>query len=275
MDIKDQVENKQYRKNHQKFDLWLETFFKAIYKAFQDYRKSNIHDSYWWFCGRKEFVGSLLSSLNFPSKILVLNAGCGTGEGLDFIKKMGNTVMIDINFLSLKRNNGVSTIQGDLQYLPFRPNTFDFILCLDVLEHIMNDFLVIKEFNRILKKAGICLISVPTGQFLYSTHDRNLGHLRRYSFKRFLSLFSNTGLKVIRTMYWNFFAYLPIAVIRVIRKFVSWTVDSQPLSDISRLPYFVNRFLLTLLRIENKFLVEKGLNFPFGISLFAIVKKVS
>lgn len=40
-------------------------------------------------------------------------------------------------------------------------NTFDYVICTEVLEHTENPFLVIKEINRILKHNGLVFISVP------------------------------------------------------------------------------------------------------------------
>jgi 2-polyprenyl-3-methyl-5-hydroxy-6-metoxy-1,4-benzoquinol methylase len=45
--------------------------------------------------------------------------------------------------------------------LPYRDDSFDYVACLEGLEHIENYHHALREFSRILKKDGILLISTP------------------------------------------------------------------------------------------------------------------
>ncbi|HSM63218.1 MAG TPA: methyltransferase domain-containing protein, partial [Gillisia sp.] len=45
--------------------------------------------------------------------------------------------------------------------LPFEDNSFDFILCNHVLEHIPDDTKAMKELYRILKKGGTAILQIP------------------------------------------------------------------------------------------------------------------
>lgn len=51
--------------------------------------------------------------------------------------------------------------KGDLTNLPFPDETFDHVLCTEVLEHISDPFLARREILRVLKKGGTAIISVP------------------------------------------------------------------------------------------------------------------
>lgn len=52
--------------------------------------------------------------------------------------------------------------------LPFADNTFDTVLCTNVLEHVENAELAVSEAFRVLRPGGHMLVSVP---FLYPTHE--------------------------------------------------------------------------------------------------------
>ena len=60
----------------------------------------------------------------------------------------------------------------------FKDNSFDTILSFQVIEHIKNDKLFIKEIYRTLKPGGIALLSTPN---INMTLTRNPWHVREYT----------------------------------------------------------------------------------------------
>lgn len=54
---------------------------------------------------------------------------------------------------------------------------------LDVLEHIDKSKEFMKNVNNLLKKDGLLIVGVPAYKSLWSKHDVNLKHYRRYSWK--------------------------------------------------------------------------------------------
>lgn len=52
---------------------------------------------------------------------------------------------------------------GELQRLQFRSNTFDIVYSISVLEHTDNYLEIVKEFNRVLKKNGILILTFDIG----------------------------------------------------------------------------------------------------------------
>jgi len=52
-----------------------------------------------------------------------------------------------------------------------KPDTFDLILSVDVMEHILEDELVFRNFYNSLKKDGILLVSTPSDQGGSDVHD--------------------------------------------------------------------------------------------------------
>lgn len=120
----------------------------------------------------------------------LLDVGFGSG----FIeKKLCNTNLklfgIDISRESVSNLNneakGVFKI-GTVLKIPFKSNYFDFVLLLDVLEHISFDktFEALRELDRVLKKEGYLIISVPLNEglknLLKAGHNPNM-HVREYT----------------------------------------------------------------------------------------------
>ncbi|NJP07110.1 MAG: class I SAM-dependent methyltransferase [Chloroflexaceae bacterium] len=59
-------------------------------------------------------------------------------------------------------DRGEATIVADIQHCPeVASNTYDVIVCTQVLEHIANPFKAIAELQRILKPGGTLLLTVP------------------------------------------------------------------------------------------------------------------
>lgn len=82
---------------------------------------------------------------------LILDVGCGSGlfAGENIIK------------IDLITKNFNSFLLADVQYLPFRENTFDNVLLLDVLEHIQDDECALYEIHRVLKVGGSLVATTP------------------------------------------------------------------------------------------------------------------
>jgi len=82
-------------------------------------------------------------------------------------------------------------------------NKFDSIFALNVVEHIENDSLAIKNCKKLLRKDGNLIILVPAFQGLYNRFDKELEHFRRYTKPTLEKLFVN-DFKIHKTQYFNF-----------------------------------------------------------------------
>jgi SAM-dependent methyltransferase len=63
------------------------------------------------------------------------------------------------------------TVNADITKLPYADNTFDFILCVHVLEHVPDDALAMRELWRVLKPGGSAIIQVPLDSELAVTQE--------------------------------------------------------------------------------------------------------
>ena len=96
-------------------------------------------------------------------RMKLLELGAGTGELANQVKGKGFEVVAqDIDEKLFRYKDKIEFMQGDLnQGLPFADSSFDYVVMLEVIEHLKNPFFVLKEINRILKPHGILLISTP------------------------------------------------------------------------------------------------------------------
>lgn len=105
------------------------------------------------------------------SNDVILDIGCGSGTDLincgKFVRK---AVGLDIDKNSLSTANylfkksglkNIKLLEHDAnQKLPFKNNSFDKVICSDVLEHLKKRELALKEVKRVLKKNGSLFLVV-------------------------------------------------------------------------------------------------------------------
>ena len=65
------------------------------------------------------------------------------------------------NYLSADLYNHNTMMQFDITDIPLGSNTFDYIYCSHVLEHVIDDKKAMREFHRVLKPKGWAILLVP------------------------------------------------------------------------------------------------------------------
>lgn len=76
-----------------------------------------------------------------------------------FYKRFRNLKNLDYTTTDL--NSPLADVKADICDLPFQDNSFDFILCNHVLEHIPDDTKAMQEILRILKPGGTAILQIP------------------------------------------------------------------------------------------------------------------
>jgi SAM-dependent methyltransferase len=76
-----------------------------------------------------------------------------------------------LRYLSLDIEPGLADVQGDVTDLRFRDASFDFVLCVHVLEHLPDDRAAISELCRVLRPGGNALIQVPPSSLEVTLED--------------------------------------------------------------------------------------------------------
>jgi len=124
-------------------------------------------------------------------------------------KKLSN-----IQYDTIDINSPLAKIKADICDLPIKENTYDFILCNHVLEHVLDDNKAMSELYRVLKKGGIGIFQVPIDMKREKTFqddsitdklERNkifgqYDHVRIYG-KDYFNKLEDTGFKVQQVDY--------------------------------------------------------------------------
>jgi len=235
---------------------------------------------HWWWVARKKIVLNLLDKhLNSKNKNLILDAGCGTGAGMIYLSKFGKVYGVDLSPIAVRfcRKRGIKNVKvGSVLRLPYKDNTFDLICLMDVIEHIKDDKKVIEEMHRVLKPGGLLLMTLPALPFIYSKHDSEQGHYRRYTKNDIKKLFKKNRFAEKKLTYFNLFLSSPIILIRLLSR-VGWPFTGLASFD-SKVNYSIHNKKIINLLLTKIFSFESILinNFdlPFGISLLSLHEKI-
>ena len=120
----------------------------------------------------------------------------------------------NIKYTTTDLKSPLADIKADICNLPFKDNSFDFIFCNHVLEHIPDDTKAMKELYRILRPNGMAILQIPQDINRASTYEDNsitdtkerakifgqYDHVRIYGYDYFEKLRS-VGFKVDEVNY--------------------------------------------------------------------------
>lgn len=67
----------------------------------------------------------------------------------------------NLDYTTTDLNSPLADVKADICNLPFEDNSFDFILCNHVLEHIPDDTRAMQELYRILSPGGTAILQIP------------------------------------------------------------------------------------------------------------------
>lgn len=79
----------------------------------------------------------------------------------------------------------------------------DTVICLNVLEHIKDDAIGLRNIASALAPNGRAIVLVPQDQSIYGTLDEVLGHYRRYSEAELCSRMEQAGFEIERVLRFN------------------------------------------------------------------------
>lgn len=147
----------------------------------------------------------------------VLEIGCGEGNTLMWAKKILSANWIGGVELNEKSAEIAARkldwlMQGDIETLelPFGENSFDLILCLDVLEHLVDPWSVVNKLTGMIVPGGNLVVSIPNvrhhsiilpllvrGKWTYMDKDiLDMTHLRFFTRRSAIELLQTGGLTV-------------------------------------------------------------------------------
>jgi len=238
----------------------------------------HMHDveaDHFWFRAKAQFLKIAMTRCRIPLRARILDVGCGTGQTLKNLHTWGYAhaqgIDTSVDAAQWCRTDGLRAQEYQGDALPFPPESFDLIICLDVLEHVSHDHALVSEFARVLAPDGACIAMVPAHPRLWSYHDEAMGHYRRYTRTQMRALFQQAGLHTSATSPLHTALFLPFLIFRALKSHLS----SHPQSDTTSLRFLapLNALLFPLLYLPELIWFRLFGKLPFGNSLLLIARK--
>lgn len=216
----------------------------------------------------------------------ILDVGCGTGSlVLKLARKGYQVVGVDISDSCIKitknrikkegLTKSVSVSIGSATKINLPDSSVDGVIAGEVLEHLKDDVAAVREFSRVLKPGGVCIITVPADSSKWNMEDDIAGHVRRYTREVLEHLFNSQKFRFEYIRYWGF------PIMRIYQKimFIPWAnmtvkkkgLDGENLDTITKigLSGVTTIVLGNIFRIDNLFA-----RLPWGIGIVFVAKKM-
>lgn len=161
------------------------------------------------------YLSRLVRAYALPTdRILDFGAGIGTFS-LPLKREGFNVSCVETDPRQLQRvtENGVPGF-SDLMTVP--NETYDYIFTLNVLEHIEDDQVALRDLAIKLKPGGHLLIYVPAFQVLFSSMDRAVGHFRRYRLDGLSEQVNSAGFEIKEARYIDSIGFIASLVFKYI-----------------------------------------------------------
>lgn len=149
---------------------------------------------------------------SYGGKCTILDVGCGNGYQTAPFTGENKVYGLDISEANIRKATakGIKAQLHDVEEpIPFKDDSFDVVVCSEVLEHLFLPEKTLKECYRVLKKSGLFIVTVPN---LYCLRNRismmmgrnckfveyplNRHHIRFFSLYGMIDILKETGFKI-------------------------------------------------------------------------------
>ena len=150
--------------------------------------------------------------------------------------------------------------------LPYAERSFDLVVMCDVLEHIEDDVGTMHRVLRLLKPGGMVVMTVPALRWLWSAHDVQHHHKRRYHRGQLRRILARLGFHIHCLSYINSFLLPIMGAVRMVWRPKTWSAEhlepgTRPWSKVLEAVFSAERHFLRLFTL------------PLGGSLVAVARR--
>jgi len=222
---------------------------------------------HWYYSSKFKLLNAQLNVLPIEKTTAsIADIGCGSGLFLDMLAAAGwgdshRSIGVD------PARNINTTPAGIPMYSQIPDRKFDIVLLMDVLEHVPNPTEILAKAAQHCNAKGFVFITVPALPWLWSGHDRFLGHYRRYTLKSLeRTITAVSSLTSINSHYYFSFILPAVIPYRLVNKFKFKPVKS----DLTPVQNPINRILKKVCEFELKITPKNKI---IGLSAVALCQK--
>lgn len=225
--------------------------------------------SHFWWRTRRNLIGRLISSQPIQAPT-ILDVGCGSGVTASMLATSGSAVVgIDLDPEQLSTAvDGFQYRCGDFLDLSADLGQFDVVLALDAVEHFEDEAEVLQAIYANTRPGGEAIVTVPAYDWLWSSHDEENRHYRRYTRKRLRNAMLDAGFTVERIGYIFGALVIPKALVTVVERRSS---RQLPVASVPGPTW--NRGAGAYFRAETELALRLRNFLPFGTSVVAVASR--
>ncbi|MBN1926635.1 MAG: class I SAM-dependent methyltransferase [Prolixibacteraceae bacterium] len=177
-----------------------------------------LEDQSYWFNYRNQIIGEVAQK--FIPQGIIFDVGGGNGFVSKMLKDNGYTpVLVEPGkegILNARERGIEHLIHSRFDDAGFKENSIDNAGFFDVIEHIEDDHLFLKNLSQAMKTNGKVILTAPSFHFLWSKADTEAGHYRRYTMKQMKKLLEDSGFRILYANYFFSFLLAPIFLFRTL-----------------------------------------------------------
>lgn len=228
--------------------------------------------AHWYYVAKRRTVRHWLLRTRPPAPDdELLDCGAGTGRFAAEMQRHCRVRVLDDHEESLARLRTRFTPERVLRPtdagIPLPDASLDYLTALDVLEHLADDRAAVRDWARVLRPGGCCVVTVPAGMALWSDWDEALHHYRRYDRRGLLACFDAAAWEIVHCAYTNVLVYPAVWAVRRWRRLFPAAPGARAEDRLPPAP------LNTLLRWAFEWPARSRLPFPAGVSLLLVSRR--
>jgi 2-polyprenyl-3-methyl-5-hydroxy-6-metoxy-1,4-benzoquinol methylase len=228
---------------------------------------ARLYREHWWWRVREAILLDEIRELRDGKQAArILDVGCGAGVFFSALERFGDVEGVESDIAAVEQSGRWRTRIhiGELDRSFDPGHSFDLILLLDVLEHVVRPDDVLRRAAELLKPDGRLLVTVPAFDWLWTSHDDLNHHVKRYTAAEMRALLGRAGFAAIETRYLFQSLILPKLAIRV----KEMATASPP-----GMPHIPFRALNDALRVWYRMEHAVAGWLPFGSSVMAVARR--
>jgi 2-polyprenyl-3-methyl-5-hydroxy-6-metoxy-1,4-benzoquinol methylase len=244
------------------------------------HRMAQVEAALWWYRSlHADLLDKIRKRFGTDTNIRIVDAGCGTGGFLDYLRRHGyaNCSGLDISTLAVDfcRARGLTVQQGSIADADAlaRLGKADLIISMDVICSLSDTeqrLAFLRAAYAQLNPGGLLVVQTPAFECLSGIHDLAVGVNKRYTRREMRAVLGTAGIDTYTLRYRLMLLTPLIFVARAWQRLrLKFGGKVKIESDVSLPPRAVNTLLYGLQRFEDRCLPLR----PLGTSLQILIRK--